>query len=203
MVSPDGIVNAVRTLVREEVRRIRGQVLGAVARAVVSAINTSGGSTRATVDLRADEQREDVELLEPYGFTSCPHAGSEGVALMVGGDSAHHVVLAVGDRSLRLRGLETGEVAMYAADGQVVLLKANGDVVITPAVGGGVYLGDDGATKRVALADEVDARFATIKTLYNTHVHAGVTVGPGSTGTTPSVIGVLAPTNSSNVYAKG
>lgn len=203
MVSARGIADLVRTLVREEVRRIRGQVLGAVARAVVTQINTAGGSTRATIDLHADEQREDVEVLEPYGFTSTPPSGAEGVALMVGGDAAHHIVLAVGDRSLRLRGLESGEVALYAGDGQVVLLKANGDVVITPAAGRNVLLGDDGATKRVALADEVDARFDAIKALYNTHVHAGVTVGPGSTGTTPSVIGTLAPTNSTNVYAKG
>lgn len=188
---------------RSEVRRLRAKADGGVTRAVSRDLDSSAGFQRATFSMRADEERGDVEVLEQYGLTSAPPAGSEGVALAVGGDGSHHVVLGLGSRSLRLTGLASGEVALYSEHGQQVLLKASGDVVVVPDATGKVYLGQDGATKKVALADDVDARLSTIQTAFDIHVHPGVTVGPGSTAVTPGIIGPLAPTASDNVFAKG
>lgn len=196
-------LQTIKDIITREVAPLRARLRGLAVRGLVRVLDDSAGLQRVQVSCTADEVSDDVEVVTPPGITARP-ASAEALVISVGGNPQHRLALLF-DRTTRYKGeLAVGEVALHMGHGdQLVLLKANGDVVITPATGRNVYLGDDGATKRVALADEVDARFATIKTLYNTHTHAGVTVGPGSTGTTPSVIGTLAPTNSSNVYAKG
>lgn len=147
--SPRAIRDMIHTELDRQVGRIRGQVVGAVARAVLREVQTGGGFARATVDLRADEEREDVEVLEPYGFTSAAPAGSEGVALAVGGDASHHVVLALGNRSLRLKALKDGEVAVYSREGQTILLKTDGNIVVTVAPTKRIELGGEGPNPNV------------------------------------------------------
>lgn len=165
--SPRAVLDLARRVVREELRQVRGQVAGGVTRAVLSSLDTARGFMRATVSLRADEERADIEVLEPYGFTSAPPAGAEGLALQVGGDAAHHVVLALGSRTVRLQALATGEVAMYSQEGQSILLKVNGDVVVTPKAGRHILLGGDGATAAVALATLVQGRLDALMTAIN------------------------------------
>ncbi len=200
------IARMVRNVVAEEVRRVRVAVQSSVSRFTLSALNTSGQCARVAGDLRDDEARDDVELLEPYGFTSAPPAGAEGVALSVGGDGGHHVVLALGNRSLRLKGLKSGEVAVYAEFGQSILLNAAGDIILVPKAGRDVLLGDAGATKKVALADDVDDRLAALQTAFDAHMHATAAPGPPVVPTpVPGVIpvGPLAPTGADNVKGKG
>ena len=52
------------------------------------------------------------------------------------------------------------EITAKVPNGGAVVLKANGDIVVVPGAGGQLYLGEDGAAKKVALADDVDARIA-------------------------------------------
>jgi phage gp45-like len=197
-------MQTIRDAIAARLAPLAARVAGLVTRGELKTLKDSTGLQRAQVSLTADELQDDLEVITPPGFTSRPAAGAEVLVFAVGGNPAHRIAF-VFDRGTRLAGeLAEGEAAMYVGTpGQVVHLKANGDVVITPSAGQNVFLGDDGATKKVALADEVDDRFTTIKNLYNSHTHTGVTAGPGSTGTTPAVIGALAPTNSDNVYAKG
>lgn len=63
--------------------------------------------------LTADEIRDGLEHFEPYGVTSNPHPGAEGIALFLGDGRSHGVVLNVADRRFRLQGLQSGEVALY------------------------------------------------------------------------------------------
>jgi phage baseplate assembly protein V len=185
--------------VKAQVRRLEAKSAGAVARAVSGDVDTSGGLPKATFAMRADEERGGVEVLEQYGFTSAPPAGAEGVALAVGGDGSHHVVLGLGNRSLRLTGLASGEVALYSEHGQQVVLKASGDIVVVPDTGGNVYLGQDGATKKVALVDEVN----DLRSAFNGHTHPTAPVGPVSTPTVvPGIVPVPLFTGSDNVFAK-
>lgn len=50
-------------------------------------------------------------------MTSVPHAGAECVTLSVGGNTDHPVVINVDDRRYRMRGLKTGEMAIYDDQG--------------------------------------------------------------------------------------
>ncbi|CAM3376879.1 hypothetical protein BZK31_18825 [Pseudomonas floridensis] len=73
--------------------------------------------------LTAGEVRGDMEHFEPYGFTSNPLAGAEGIAAFIGGDRSHGLLLVVADRRYRLQGLESGEVAIYTDEGDKVHFK--------------------------------------------------------------------------------
>lgn len=89
-----------------------------VARAVCRAVNDAGGLQAVQVSLLADEVKDGVERVQNYGLTSVPLPGAEGVAVFVGGNRDHGVVIAMDDRRYRLKGLEGGEVALYTLDDQ-------------------------------------------------------------------------------------
>lgn len=73
--------------------------------------------------LTAGEVKDGLEHFEPYGFTSNPLAGAEGIAAFIGGDRSHGVLLVVADRRYRIQGLEPGEVAIYTDEGAKIHLK--------------------------------------------------------------------------------
>lgn len=62
------------------------------------------------------------ELFQHYGFTSAPLPGAEYIAIPVGGNSNHTVVIATEDARYRLKVLG-GEVALYSHEGDHVHLK--------------------------------------------------------------------------------
>ncbi|MBL9102170.1 MAG: phage baseplate assembly protein [Myxococcales bacterium] len=191
----------------------------------LSALDNTPGVQLATMKLDADDDAFEATVYTPPGISSRPAAGAEAIVLAVGGNASNLFVLPI-VRGQRLTGddLAEGEVALFIGvagqrvhlklDGSVeirastdaggsIVLKANGDVVATPGASGGLYLGDEGATKKVALADEVDARLNTIQATFDAHVHSGVTAGMGSTAVTPTLIGPLDSTAADNVYGKG
>lgn len=62
------------------------------------------------------------ELFQHYGFTSAPLPGAEYIALPVGGNSKHTVVVASEDGRYRIT-VQDGEVALYSDEGDRVHLK--------------------------------------------------------------------------------
>lgn len=73
----------------------------------------------------------EMEHMEPYGYTSHPHAGAEAVLLSMSGRRSHALAIMVGDRRYRLKGLAQGEVALYDDQGQKVHLTRTGIVINT------------------------------------------------------------------------
>ena len=161
-----------------------------VGRAVVNVVNDAGGWQALQVDLLAGETRDEVEYAQAYGFTSHPHPGAEAVAVCVGGSRDHVVVVAVGDRRYRLRGLAQGEVAIYTDEGDQIVLKRGREIHMTAGarvvidaplvevahdlhVGGDVTV--DGS---VTSAGDVIGQGTSL----HTHKHGGVTTGSGQTG---------------------
>jgi phage baseplate assembly protein V len=57
--------------------------------------------------LTAGEVNDDMEHFEPYGFTSNPLAGAEGVVTFLGGDRSHAIALVIADRRYRLQSLQS------------------------------------------------------------------------------------------------
>ncbi len=76
---------------------------------------------------RSGERFLNREYFQHYGFTSRPHAGAEGIALIRG-----NVVylIASDDRRYRIS-LEKGEVALHDDQGSVVHLKRGGTILIS------------------------------------------------------------------------
>ncbi|ELE6318301.1 phage baseplate assembly protein V [Salmonella enterica] len=164
-----------------------------ITRAVITAIDTVRKCQTAGLKLIAGEKKENVEHLEPYGFTSAAQNGAEAVVLFPAGDRSHGVAVVVADRRFRLKGLARGEVALYDDQGQSVTLTRAGIVVN----GGGKPVIFTNATKarfEMPIESTGDIRdncdssgktMAEMRTTYNGHTHkengdgGGITDKPG------------------------
>lgn len=110
-------------------QRLMARVRGMVGRAVVNLVNDATRLQALQVTMMSDQVADDVERFQQYGLTSVPKPGAEGIALAVGGSTAHTVVISVDDRRFRLTGLTSGEVALYDDLGHKVHLTRNGIVI--------------------------------------------------------------------------
>lgn len=94
-----------------------------VVRGSVVLANAASKMQSLQMRLTADEVKDDLEHFEPYGFTSNPHEGAEGIVAFVGGDRSHGIVLVVADRRFRFQELKPGEVAISTDEGDKVHFK--------------------------------------------------------------------------------
>lgn len=219
-------LKTIEDIVARAVRPLLARLQNTTSRGVLSTLDDSTGLARGETSTGADQVAEDIEFVTPYGVSSRPGAGAESIIWSVGA-TAGHLVGMLFDRRIRLAGtLAAGELALHIgvadqlvhlqADGTVIVragtdgatltLRPDGDVVVVPGPGGTVYLGEDGALKAVALADDVDDRLGKLQAAFDAHMHATAAPGVPSPPTPiPTVIpvGVLAPTASTNVKAKG
>lgn len=85
------------------------------------------------IRLTAGEVKDDVEHMEPYGYTSNPLPGAEGIAVFPGGDRSHGVVVVVADRRFRLKGLKPGEVALYTDEGDKIHFERGRKLTVVTA----------------------------------------------------------------------
>lgn len=153
-----------------------------IARAVVAAVNDTTKTQTLQVQALADEVTDNVERFQDYGFSSVPLAGAEALLLSVGGNRAHGVAVGVHNRTLRPKNLNTGDVALYTADGIRVYIDKNADLV---------RLGEDTASDPVALSSLTDDRIEALEnafdafiSVFNAHVHPHP-FGPTSATATP------------------
>lgn len=109
-------------------RGVQRAVSNLLARAVITGLNTASKCQMVQVDLLANEPKENVEHLEPYGFTSAPLNGAEGFAMFPDGDRSHGVILMVSDRRYRVKGLTGGEVCIFTDEGDTLTFK-RGNIV--------------------------------------------------------------------------
>ena len=65
----------------EPLRRRMAVMIG---RCILSALDSAPGVQSAAVTIMADENMKGVEYMEPYGFTSAPLVGAEGLILNIG-----------------------------------------------------------------------------------------------------------------------
>ena len=135
------------------IEAMQRQLLGLIGRAVVKSISAATKCQTVDVSLIAGEPKAGVEHLEPYGFTARANSGAEAVVLFPDGDRSHAVVVTVSDRRYRLKGLQTGEVAVYDDQGQSVTQK---EELFYDNITGIVV---DGAGKTITFRNSPKARF--------------------------------------------
>ncbi|EOI6423970.1 phage baseplate assembly protein V [Yersinia enterocolitica] len=92
-------------------------------RAVLTRVNSDGQAQTVQARGLAGEQLQDNELFQHYGFTSNPLPGTMAVILPLGGATSHGIVIATEHGSYRLKGLKSGEVALYTDEGAKIVLK--------------------------------------------------------------------------------
>lgn len=140
--------------------------------------------------LLAGEVKDGLEHFEPYGLTTHPLPGAEGIAAFLGGDRSHGVVLVVSDRRYRIQAMEPGEVAIYTDEGDKIHFKRGRIIDIetqTLNIKAGVAVNIDTPIitqtgKIVSDGDQIAGGVSQIE-----HPHSGVMPGTGQSG--PSVGG--------------
>ncbi|CAN5449264.1 hypothetical protein BH09PSE4_BH09PSE4_23110 [soil metagenome] len=110
-------------------RALESRIAMMVGRGTVAGVDDDRQLQELQLELLADEVHDGVEHFQTYGLTSHPKPGAEAVSVAVGGTRGHVIVIAVGDRRYRLKGLAEGEVALHDDQGQSVLLGRDGIVV--------------------------------------------------------------------------
>lgn len=105
-------------LLQKLLNPIRRQIRSIMARGVVHHVNDDH---LAQTSFLADEIRDEVEVLQQYGFTSRPLKDSQCIAVCSGNRDGL-VIIATGDRRYRLP-LKNGEVALYTDEGSYLHFK--------------------------------------------------------------------------------
>lgn len=170
------VIRAVQKISGPMHRRIRLMV----GRAIIRLVNDATKVQEAQVTLLEDETRAGVERFQEYGFTSVPLPGAEAVMVSVSGNRDHGVIIAVDDRRYRLKGLASGEVAIYTDEGDTIVLKRGRLIEVTTQT-----LKINASTKVEMVTPLLQVTGGDVKAdtiSLKTHVHGGVTTGSGQTG---------------------
>lgn len=114
---------------------LQRRVASMITRVILDGVNDALKTQGVRIEGLGAEPDEDLEHMQPGGLSHVPEIGAEGLALRVGARGDNTVVIALGNRSRRPKGLAAGETAIWsggAGAGTKILCKANGDVEITP-----------------------------------------------------------------------
>lgn len=103
-------------------------------RGVVSLVKAAGAVQMMQVEGMSGERLQDAELFQQFGFTSNPPAGTMAIVLPIGGKTAHGIVIATENGNLRLKGLASGEMAIYNQWGDHVILSSDRRMKVISAV---------------------------------------------------------------------
>jgi phage baseplate assembly protein V len=164
---------------------MRNGIANILARGAVALGNSASKLQSLQLRLLAGEIKDNMEHLEPYGYTACPLPGAEALAGFIGGDRSHGVVIVVADRRFRLQGLKPGEVALYTDEGDRIHFK-RGRILDIETVTLNVKASDSvnfdtpliSTTGRIESAgDQVAAGVSQIE-----HLHDGVQQGIDKSG---------------------
>jgi len=128
-----------------------GRSMHTAARVTLNQADDNHKWQEASADGFNSDSRTKIERLQTFGFTSVPLPrdekkqaaaseeggegqkgnGPEGIALYLGGQRNHPIIIGVDDRRHRPHGLKPGENAQYDDQGQMTLLRRDGAYVLT------------------------------------------------------------------------
>lgn len=164
--------------IRLLIRPVKIRLANAIASAVVQNVDDSKKIQLLQLGVLDGEDVDDCQRMQEFGINSVPLDGAEAVVIFPNGDRGNGYVVCLGDRRHRPEGWAKGEAGTFNAFSAVMHHKADGTTEVT---GGGVAV-------RLATKADIDALTATVNannTIFNAHVHPGVTTGGAST--TPTV----------------
>jgi phage baseplate assembly protein V len=103
-----------------------------IIRALITRIKSSTLMQTVQAVLNDSDLKDDIEHLEPYGFTAHAPGGDErdGVVVCVDGDTSHSIMICIANRKFRLKNLKEGEVALYTDEGDKIHFKRGRQLLI-------------------------------------------------------------------------
>lgn len=177
-----------------QLRRVSRQVQMMTAPVMITATDDSGPIHKVQVHVNGTpEVIDDIGVSQLYGFASHAMTGTDATALFAGGDRSRPIIISTGNQRFRLRGLASGEVALYTDEGDSVKL-ARGKIVEVVAQEQCIIKTKTAlvqASEKVRMetprlevtgdiidhCDEQAHTAANMREIYNTHHHPGVQRG--------------------------
>lgn len=118
--------------IKKIIAPIQRRVVNMIARGTTSkATDEAKGLQRLQITLSAQEVLDGIERMQEYGFASRPLTGAETLAVFLGGDRSHGLVIATDDRRYRPKDLIEGETGLYNSAGNRFRMKPNGNAELT------------------------------------------------------------------------
>jgi phage gp45-like len=102
------------------------RVLNIVAPGKLTICDDSGSVMRCQFTITHLEVLNGVPVLQQFGLSSVPPAGSDGIAVFLGGDRSNSAIIATGDQGTRPSGKAAGETVIFNAFGMTIALSASG-----------------------------------------------------------------------------
>ena len=102
--------------------------MSTIERGTITASKNNDQLRELQVQLQDNYVQDELEHLEPYGFSSEPHCDKQTDAMIafLGNQRGHGIVLSVTDRRYRITQMKTGEVCIYDDKKRHVYLKQDG-----------------------------------------------------------------------------
>jgi phage gp45-like len=108
-----------------------GNIRNAIGFGIVASVDDTGQAQTANVKTADGAGRADVEVVEPFGFSSVPPPdGIIATVIEIGGDPGNLVLLPLGNAWARFGAKSAGETVVYGADGSRVHIRVGGIVDI-------------------------------------------------------------------------
>lgn len=110
-------------------RGLRQRVLLMVGRGIIKAIDDSGGIQKLQCSFLKNEASTGMERMGNYGISSWPLPDCEVLAVFIGGNRDHGIIVATEDRRHRVKNGNEGDIAIYTyentghATGHRIVLK--------------------------------------------------------------------------------
>ena len=104
---------------------------GMVRRVTLKNVKDDGQTQTASIEVADGIFRDDIEVMQPYGFAShVPQDGALALAFAIGGDQGDMVIMPIGNPSKRMGKLNPGEVGFYNESGDRAIMTAGGSLEI-------------------------------------------------------------------------
>lgn len=136
--------------------KIRNSIRLIVGPCLLEKASKEKNGIQANVVLLGNEKHSGLRVLQQYGIASVPEAGSEAVALFVGGSRDNGFVVATQGDSGDIPALKECEVALFSKFGQTVVLREDGSINMSTSSGGTVVI--DGESGNVTVNGHLEVK---------------------------------------------
>ena len=116
--------------VGQAMKPLHDRMMNAFSRVILENIDDAQKRQIVQASILHGELKDGIERMQQYGFSSVPLPGCEALAICIGGNKDHTVVIAAEHREHRKNEGEPGDVFVYHYLGGYIHFKANKDIVI-------------------------------------------------------------------------
>ena len=122
------MIEELKRAISDMIRPLRNRVYTMITRAVIETVNDTDGMQLVKLNLLAGEARDGVERFQNFGFSSHPPDSAECVAVAIGGNTDHLIIIVADDRASRITGLLKGESVQFNDKGEFWKIKSDGTI---------------------------------------------------------------------------